>query len=72
MTNTSTSTPSPTQIRAELEQMVFADLLGPAGGPDEEVAERTVRDRYLVGVLVPRRRKSEQRVEWITGAKRIA
>ena len=29
-------------------------LLGPAGGPDEELTERNVRDRYLVGVLAPR------------------
>lgn len=34
--------------------MVFGDLLGPAGGPEEELTERNVRDRYLVGVLAPR------------------
>src|SRR5207248_9781664 len=28
--------------------------LGPAGGPMEEIAEDTVRDRYLVGMLAPR------------------
>jgi len=50
---------SPMKIREELEQMVVADLLGPVGGPDEEVVERTVQDRYLVGVLAPRRRKDE-------------
>ncbi len=37
-----------------LEAMVVGDLLGPAGGPDEELTERNVRDRYLVGVLAPR------------------
>ena len=42
-------------IRAELEEMVVADLLGPAAGEDEDVKERTVRDRYLVGVLAPSR-----------------
>ncbi len=47
--------PNPLQLRAELERMVVGDLLGPAGGPDEELDERTVRDRYLVGVLAPRR-----------------
>ena len=48
-----TSLPSQHQIRAELETMVLADLLGPAGGEGEEPTERTVRDRYLVGVLAP-------------------
>lgn len=43
------------QIRAELESMVIGDLLGPAGGENEELIERTVRDRYLVGVLAPSR-----------------
>jgi len=60
--------PSPSTIRAELEQMVVADLLGPAGGPDEEVVERTVRDRYLVGVLAPRRRKDEPPAEVVIPA----
>jgi hypothetical protein len=46
--------PSPRQLRASLEEMVVGDLLGPAGGPDEELTERNVRDRYLVGVLAPR------------------
>src|SRR5712692_2958426 len=49
--------PSPMQIRDELEQMVLLDLLGPAGGESEEIDERTVRDRYLVGVLAPRRQE---------------
>ena len=47
--------PSQHQLRAELESMVLGDLLGPAGGEDEELTERTVRDRYLVGVLGPSR-----------------
>jgi hypothetical protein len=50
-----TSIPSQHQIRAELEAMVLGDLLGPAGGEGEEITERTVRDRYLVGVLAPSR-----------------
>ena len=41
-------------LRAQLEAAVIADLLGPAGGPEEIVDERTVRDRYLVGKLGPR------------------
>ena len=39
-----------------LEEMVAKDLLGPAGGESEELTERNVRDRYLVGVLAPRRK----------------
>src|SRR6516225_5971608 len=46
--------PSSVQLRAMLEEMVVGDLLGPAGGPEEELTERNVRDRYLVGVLAPR------------------
>lgn len=48
-------TPSQHQLRAELEAMVLGDLLGPAGDESEELTERTVRDRYLVGVLAPSR-----------------
>src|SRR5262245_37251729 len=48
------SAPCPMKLRDELEQMVMGDLLGPAGGPEEELTERNVRDRYLVGVLAPR------------------
>lgn len=43
------------QLRAELEAMILGDLLGPAGGENEELVERSVRDRYLVGVLAPSR-----------------
>src|SRR3954466_12634823 len=49
------NSPPPHQLRFELEAMVMGDLLGPAGGEDEELTERTVRDRYLVGVLAPSR-----------------
>lgn len=45
--------PSPAEMRAELEEMVIRDLLGPAGGPEEEVAEARLQDRYLLGQLVP-------------------
>ncbi len=48
--------PSQHQLRAELEAMVLGDLLGLAGGESEELTERTVRDRYLVGVWAPSRR----------------
>src|SRR5213080_2767783 len=42
------------QLRPKLSDMVVNDLLGPASGPDEEITERNVHDRYLVGVLAPR------------------
>jgi hypothetical protein len=60
--------PSPSQLRAFLEQKVIADLLGPAGGHDEEVVERAVRDRYVVGVLAPRRRKDKPPAEIVIAA----
>jgi hypothetical protein len=53
MTETLLSNLTPGQLRAELEAAVVGDLLGPAGGPDEEITERP-RDRYLVGLLAPR------------------
>ena len=50
------SIPSQYQLRAKLKAKVLGDLLGPADGEGEELTERTVRDRYLVGVLTPSRR----------------
>ncbi len=52
------------QLRAKLEERVINDLLGPAGGEGEELIERNVRDRYLVGVLAP----SKQGVEIAGGS----
>ncbi len=46
--------PSAAVLRDELERLVLQDLLGPAGGPEEEVDEQHVHDRYLVGMLAPR------------------
>ncbi len=57
MTSLLQSIPSPTKIREELEQIVLRDLLGPAGGPEEEIEEQSVRDRYLVGLLAPKRQE---------------
>ena len=50
------SPPSPQGIRDELTRMVFNDLLGPAGGSEEELDKREdrVRERYLVGMLAPK------------------
>jgi len=45
---------SSADLRDRLERLVIADLLGPAGGPEEIVGEPTVRGRYLVGMLAPR------------------
>jgi len=41
-------------LRDRLEHLVIADLLGPVGGLEELVDERSVRGRYLVGMLAPR------------------
>ena len=47
---------TPVQIRDELTQMVIRDLLGPAGGPEEELSqyEDNAYQRYLVGMLAPK------------------
>jgi len=50
-----TGSPSAVAIREELVRLVCGDLLGPAGGPHEEVTEGRVRERYLTGMLAPRR-----------------
>jgi len=51
------ASPSAVAVRAELVELVVKDLLGPAGGREEEVDETRVRDRYLVGMLAPRRQR---------------
>ncbi|MBI3964308.1 MAG: helicase, partial [Chloroflexi bacterium] len=53
--------PSPSVLRDELERLVLADLLGPAGGEEEELTDRP-RDRYLVGMLAPRQQRVDQEV----------
>lgn len=41
-------------MRDELEQLIVADLLGPAGGEHETLpGVEHVRDRYLVGMIAP-------------------
>ena len=47
---------TPYAIRDELTAMVVNDLLGPAGGPEEELDQREdrVTSRYLVGMLAPK------------------
>ena len=57
MTNTALTTlapPTPHDLRDRLTDMVINDLLGPAGGEDEELdKDERVRERYLVGLLAP-------------------
>ena len=40
-------------IRELLQLAVMDDLLGPANGPNEQIVDMSVRDRYLVGKLAP-------------------
>lgn len=42
-------------VRELLELATRDDLLGPASGPEELVIDMSVRDRYLVGKLAPRK-----------------
>ena len=42
-------------VRHLLETIVSDDLLGPAQGPEEEIVGMSVRDRYILGRLGPRR-----------------
>ena len=62
MTNVLPPVPSPTQLRTMLEKMVLGDLPAPAGDPDEELAEGSVHDRYLVGVLAPKMQDERARL----------
>ena len=41
-------------LRELLQLACERDLLGPAGGPEEEIIGMSVRDRYLIGKLAPR------------------
>ena len=43
------------QVRAELEDLLERDLLGPWDGPEEELPPGTSpAERYMLGRLVPR------------------
>ncbi len=50
--------PSALVLRDMLEEKAIKELHGPAEGAEEEVSER-IRDRYLVGILAPRRRAED-------------
>lgn len=59
-----TNIPSAYKIREELEAAIIADLRGPAGGENEELDEKSVSDRYLVGLLAPQHRRiTEETIE---------
>ncbi len=45
----------PAYVRELLELATRDDLLGPSNGPDELIVDMSVRDRYLVGKLAPRK-----------------
>src|SRR4051812_38324746 len=49
--------PSPHALRLTLETAVIRDLLGPANGPEEELHEAHVSERYLVGMLAPKKQR---------------
>lgn len=53
--------PSQRALRDRLQEYVINELLGPVGGPTEELHEHdgNPRDRYLVGMLAPRRLRSD-------------
>lgn len=46
-------------MRADLDRMVRDDLHGPADGPEEELTDGRVSDRYVVGLLAPRKQLIE-------------
>ena len=45
---------SPMQVRDKLFELFWKEILGPAGGPEEEISDPRVRDRYLVGCIAPK------------------
>jgi hypothetical protein len=54
-------------IRELLQIAVMDDLLGPAGGPQEEIVGMSVRDRYLVGKLSPRTSDEDENIDGLHG-----
>ena len=61
-------TPKEQAYIRELLQLAMADdILGPAGGPEEEIVGMSVRDRYLVGKLAPRTAAEEECIEGLRG-----
>lgn len=54
-------------IRELLQLAVMDDLLGPANGPEEQIVDMSVRDRYLVGKLAPQQRADAGGIEGLEG-----
>lgn len=55
MTTTNPNSPlRPKALRAQLLDLTLKELLGPAGGPEEVVAEDRVSTRYAIGMLFPK------------------
>jgi hypothetical protein len=46
--------PPTAAIRDEVLALIAGELLGPAGGPEEEIEEPRVLERYVLGTLAPR------------------
>jgi len=55
-------------LRELFQLAVMDDLLGPAGGPHEEIVGMSVRDRYLVGKLAPVTAAGGDCIEGLQGA----
>lgn len=53
----SENAPLAVELRRKLQDLVVRDLLGPAGGPEEEIDEQRVRERYLIGMLAPKKQR---------------
>jgi hypothetical protein len=47
-------TPTYFEVREQFASLVLHDLHGPANGPEEELDEKWVLSRYLVGWLAPK------------------
>lgn len=59
MNNQILNPPTPQEIRKEIETLIIKELHGPAGGPEEELNERNVHNRYILGTLAPRNQITE-------------
>jgi hypothetical protein len=57
-------------LRERLVEGVLGDLLGPGGGAEEEVADRRVTMRYLLGMLAPQRDPNADAAEGALAAGR--
>ena len=63
---------TPSEVRAQLLDLIRHDLLGPANGSEEIVDEPSVRGRYILGVLAPLGQPSLLDVEEDVGTEQTA